>query len=299
VQELQSHIGDEPAELDEAEAESRRQAFLLTRHYIGRLGSHLKAARILTTAGWRLPKLFENFKIRTRPAPKPPLLPPPTDQLTTLDGIIKRMLPSYSEETLRYQEALATMDIKFDILNRLKAQFKEYFHMKRLPFVDDDRFIACSKPACYCCYHYISLHPGGFVRPSSHGIRYINWRAPDLIDETDELEKKHQENVLNKLIAQIRLDALRQIEQRRGPSPWHPDSTTGITYSKKQNTLVGGIAERKLPSENEALSDDVESLNGDTSSNDERSFGDDRSSKSHEISSSLERTSENLENSRK
>jgi hypothetical protein len=51
---------------------------------------------------------------------------------------------------------------------------------------------------------------------------------------------------LNKVIAQIRLDALRQIEQCRGPSPWHPDSTTGITYSQKHNASVGGIDSRKL-----------------------------------------------------
>jgi hypothetical protein len=184
VQELQRHIGDEPAEL--SEAESRRQAFLLTRHYIGRLGSHLKAARILTTAGWKMPGLFENFAIRTRPSPKPPSLPPSTDQLTTLDGIIKRMFPMDSEETLQYQEALATMDSKFNIMKRLQDQFQdedfrprvhaelillEYFHIKRLRFVGSDKFISCSKPACYCCYHYISLHPGGYVpRPMESGI---------------------------------------------------------------------------------------------------------------------------------
>lgn len=310
MRELQRHIGDEPAELDEAE--SRRQSFLLTRHYIGRLGSHLKAAKILTTSGWRMPSLFENFTIQIRPSPKPPSLPPPTDELTTLDRIIKRMLSHDSEELQSYQEALETMDAKFHILKRLKAQFKdkdftprvhaelnllEYFHRERLPFVDNDRFIACSKPACYCCYHYISFHPGGFVRPPSHGIRYLNWRAPDPADETDTREKKHREDILNKIIAQIRLDALRQIGQRRGPSAWHPDSTTGITYLK-QNTLVGSASDSRLPSDNDALSDDAQSLNGDISTNDELSLGDDRFSNSDEMSSGLEHTSDNLGNSR-
>jgi hypothetical protein len=46
--------------------------------------------------------------------------------------------------------------------------------------------------------------------------------------------------VMNKLIAQVRLDTLRQIEQRKGPSPWHPDSTTGITCSQNFN---GSVAE--------------------------------------------------------
>jgi hypothetical protein len=259
MRELQRQIGDEPTEL--GNAESRRQAFLLTRHYIGRLGSHLKAARILTAAGWRMPDLFDNFTIKTRPSPKPPSLPPPTDHLTTLSGIIKRMLPAGSEEILRYQEALTAMDAKFNIQDRLQAQFQdkdfrprvhaelnllEYFYIERLPFLDDDRFIACSKPACYCCYHYISLHPGGFVRPSSHGIRYLNWRPPDLVNAIDTQEKNQQRDVLNKVIAQIRLDALRQIEQRRGPSRWHPDSTTGITHSQKHDASVGGMDSRKL-----------------------------------------------------
>ncbi|OBT84085.1 hypothetical protein VE02_07017 [Pseudogymnoascus sp. 03VT05] len=197
--------------------------------------------------GWRMPELFDSFTIKTRPSPKPPSLPPPTDHLTTLSGIIKRMLPAGSE-ALQYQDALATMDAKFNIQNRLQAQFEdirfkprvhseltllEYFHTNRVPFVDDDRFIGCSKPACYCCYHYISLHPGGFVRPSSHGIRYLNWRPPDLVNAKNTTEKNQQRDVLNKVIAQIRLDTLRQIEQRRGPSPWHPDSTTGITGSQQ------------------------------------------------------------------
>jgi hypothetical protein len=224
------------------------------------------------------------------------------------------MLPFDSEETLLYQDALATMDAKFHILKRLKAQFQdkdfrprvhaelnllEHFHRERLRFVDNDRFIGCSKPACYCCYHYISLHPGGFVRPSSHGIRYINWRAPDLVNETDTQEKNHQRDMLNKVAAQIRLDALRQIEQRRGPSPWHPDSTTGITYSKKQNTLAGGVSDSNLPSETDALVDGAASLNSDTLSNDELSLGDDRSSNSNEMSPDLEHTSDSLGNSRK
>ncbi|KAL5349546.1 hypothetical protein ACLOAV_005841 [Pseudogymnoascus australis] len=244
MRDLQRHIGEERAEVGK---ESRRQNFLLTRHFIGRLGSHFKAARILTTAGWRMPELFDSFTIKTRPSPKPPSLPPPTDHLTTLSGIIKRMLPAGSE-ALQYQDALAIMDAKFNIQNRLQAQFEdirfrprvhseltllEYFHTNRIPFVDDDRFIGCSKPACYCCYHYISLHPGGFVRPSSHGIRYLNWRPPDLVNAENATEKNQQRDVLNKVIAQIRLDTLRQIEQRRGPSLWHPDSTTGITGSQQ------------------------------------------------------------------
>jgi hypothetical protein len=310
MRELRRHIGDESAELDNPN--SRRQDFLLTRHYIGRLGSHLKAAKILTTAGWRMPNLFENIAIQTRPS-SPPSLPPLVDQLMTVNGIITRMIRNDPEKTLRYQEHLANMDAKFKILSRFRAQFQdknfkprghaelillEYFYKYQVPFVDNDRFIACSKPACYCCYHYISVHPGGFVRPASHGVRHLNWRAPDLIDETDIQEKNHQRDVLNKVIDQIRDEALRQIEQRRGPSPWHPDSTTGITSSMARNTIAEGASESGLSSDNDTLSNEAESLTGDVASDDELSFFG-RSSNSNGISSSLERTPESIGNLRK
>ncbi|CZS92470.1 uncharacterized protein RAG0_03047 [Rhynchosporium agropyri] len=104
---LQKHIGDSLPEM--GTAESRRQNLIVTRHYIGRLGSHLRAARIRRVAGQRMPDLFENVTVRIWPSPKSPSLPPPTDQLTTLGGIIKRMLPKDSEELARYQEALASL----------------------------------------------------------------------------------------------------------------------------------------------------------------------------------------------
>ena len=248
MRELQKHIGNESSESDIAG--SKRQVFLLTRHYIGRLGSHVRAAKTLTIAGQRLPHLFDNFAIKPRPSPKPPILPPLLDNLTTLDGIIKRMLPKDSEDTPRYQNVLNTMDAKFHIQSRLQAQYQdkefrprvhaelhllEYFYHQKLSFVDDDRFIGCSKPACYSCYLYISNHPGGFIRPASHTIRYINWRAPDIIDVANQNQKNHQRDVLNKMIVQIRLDTLRQIDRRTGPSPWRPDSTTGITDSQRHH----------------------------------------------------------------
>jgi hypothetical protein len=111
-------------------------------------------------------------------------------------------------------------------------------------------------------------------------------------------EKNHQRDVLNRVIEKIRLDALRQIEQRRGPSPWHPDSTTGITSSRAQDTIAEGASDIVLPSDNDTLSNEAESLSGDVASDDELSFGG-RSSNSSGISCSLERISESLGSFRK
>jgi hypothetical protein len=249
LKELRRHIGDEPKLTD---VKSTKQAFLLTRHYIGRLGSHLRAAKVLTTAGQRMHHLFENFTIKTRPSSEK-FLPPPTDHLTNLDGVLKRMFRDDSEQAAQYKEALAFMDSRFDIQGTFLKEFEdpnfkarvhaeliilEFFHATRRQFVDDDRFIGCSKPACYCCYYYIKFHPGDYVTPASHGIRYTKWRPPDLVEPEDEEAGNLRRDIMNKLIDQVRSDALRHIEQRRGPSPWHPDSTTGITSSQKSGTYV-------------------------------------------------------------
>jgi len=66
--------------------ESNETNFLKLRHYIGRLGSHVKAARTLVAAAMRFPAFFDDFEIKCLPSSKPGKLPPPMDELTTLDG---------------------------------------------------------------------------------------------------------------------------------------------------------------------------------------------------------------------
>lgn len=49
------------------------------------------------------------------------------------------------------------------------------------------------------------LYQSSFTKlciPSSHRVRYLNWRPPDLAKATDAREKNHQRDVLNKVIAQ-------------------------------------------------------------------------------------------------
>ncbi|KFZ25279.1 hypothetical protein V502_00239 [Pseudogymnoascus sp. VKM F-4520 (FW-2644)] len=194
---LQRHIGEGSTEM--ADSDARRQDFILTRHYIGRLGSHIRAAKLLVAGGLRKPSLFDNFNIRARPSPKQHSSLPPTDHLITLQGILKRMLPRDSGKMGQYQEALTAMDAMFKIQDRLHALYQqrdsrprvhaelnllEYFHAKHLPFVDDHRFIGRSKSAVdvrkaalktsFFCYEVL-VGPGtgcmghGFIPATTHG----------------------------------------------------------------------------------------------------------------------------------
>lgn len=257
MKDIQRRVSDRSADRSPTTHEN---PFLRLRHIIGRLGSYHRAAKILVHACSRVPRLFDEFQIKTQPPPKLSEYPQLTDGLTTLDGIVKRMLPKDDPKLARYQEALAFMDDKFGILQQFLEKihdknFKprvhaelillEHFYHQKMDFVDDDRFIACSKPACYCCYHYINEHPGGFVRPPSHGVRYPNWRPPEILNSIKSSNIKYQNDILNEMISKIRRDALRQIEQRRGPGKWRLDSTTGISTSLNGKSLQSQYADQK------------------------------------------------------
>ena len=224
--------------------ESHATNFLMVRHYIGRLGSHMKAARTLVSAAMRFPSLFDNHEVAHLPSPKPAKRPPSIDDRTTLDSIVVRMLPKDDKDVPFYQEALQDMDNKFRIHQNVVEEYQkptflprvhaelillEHFHVHKYDFFGGDKYIGCSKPACYCCYHYICAHPGNFVRPPSHNKVYLNWRPPDVIN--DDTAVNCQRDIMNDMINVIRRDVLAQIKNKRGRRRSHPDSTTGITVT--------------------------------------------------------------------
>jgi hypothetical protein len=232
--------------------DSNASKFAKLRHFIGRLGSHMKAAKVLVAAATRFPALFTNFQIECCASPKLAETPPPIDARTTLDAIVIRMLPKDHERVPFYQEKLRNMDNKFGIHKRLVREYEnsnflprvhaelillEHFHMRRFVFVDGDKYIGCSKPACYCCYHYICAHPGGFVRPASHNKSYLYWRPPDVAD--DDLEgQRRRRDIVNEMLKEIRRSVLEQIEEQGGRRPGQYDSTTGISTSVKEASHI-------------------------------------------------------------
>ena len=252
--------------------DSTRHALAMLHHYIGRLSYHIRAAKTLVEGASRLPCLLQSWKVKSIPTPPRVSSPLPMDDMTTLDGIIVRMLPKNSPELEHYREALEYMDNKFQLSERLLKNYKdpnfsprvhceiqvlEHFHSKNLQFVESDRFIACSKDACYCCQLYIRYHPGNIEEPNCHHNVHLNWKVPD-VEGNGNLHA--QCDILNKMIQQIRKDALAQISERRAPHRRHPDSHTGITESlldEHPEILPGGGSEddswdsrsgkRKLP----------------------------------------------------
>ncbi|PGG96424.1 hypothetical protein GX51_07830 [Blastomyces parvus] len=245
--------------------------FSRLRHYIGRLGHHIRAANSLVSNASKLRHILDGFSVGAITTPARAEWLPPIDEAavrekTLLDKVLVRMLPAKSPQLEFYQQELRKMDETTQISCRFRIpytdrtirprvhaeiQVLEHFHEKGLQFEDSDRYIACSKPACYCCKLYFRHHPGSFEEPASHCKIYLNWRPPDVnirIDanaangDEDKDGQIRQRNILNAMIRDIRRDALHQIAVKQKPANWHPDSCTGITSTAArlgQSTVVG------------------------------------------------------------
>jgi hypothetical protein len=206
----------------------------------------------------------------------------------TLAGITNRMVSNDdTEQLLAFREALEIQDQKHSIMTRVseyygESHWKTRIHAElallellydcRCRFFDDDRYIACSKASCFCCYHYICQHPGSFIAPSSHNKIYLNWSPPNVTRDVSGVRYVQQRDIMNKVTAQIRRAVIDRTLATHGRLRWHPDSSTGITLTVKASSthfsaqrsqenicavqdLAGGFADSVQISDSESSED--------------------------------------------
>ena len=222
--------------------EDRRPSFELVRHYMGRLAHHVRAPQALVDDARQLGSLLQSYDVRAI-SPPSPVHPPVCDSHTNLRGIVNRMFAQDDAERMIIEDGLIYINKTcgiFDTFMSLyqspnlqvhaEVQLLEHFYKKRLSFVDDDRFIACSKPACLCCELYFKHHPARMVVPSSHCKIWTNWSPPNVQPFTKkDPESMLQRKLLSQVTKDLREQIIRQVLERSRSSRWHPDSRTGIT----------------------------------------------------------------------
>lgn len=213
------------------------------RHYLGRLGSVHRAAKILLRLSNSHENLFVEWKLELVATGDP--CPGPRAPLSLdLGGIANRMIGGNRKECERLTQALDSLDRTANLLQNIKREFEptsfklkvhaetalaEALFQADIQFYDRDRYIACSKPACFCCYHYFQCHPGGFVPPPSHNNLWIKWRMPDVpVDDSGGVDR--QKKIMNSMVARFRAVVIDEVLNRSGVRRrWAPDSTTGFT----------------------------------------------------------------------
>jgi len=224
------------------------------RHIIGRLSHTMKATKILISASQRLPHLFDDCKVVRARSP-PPSSPPLKERNPGLADVVGRML-SNPAEIDSYRHALQELDYKYKLSPQLQEAcidpnwkprvhaeliLLDLFWTRKLDFVEGDKYIGCSKPACYCCYHYIKFHPGKFEIPSCHNNSWPKWKPPEIYDPANKPLIKSREHILNAMVKDMRTDALTQIMDRRGPNRKPPDSLTEISSVRLENLHLSGF----------------------------------------------------------
>ena len=68
----------------------------------------------------------------------------------------------------------------------------DLFSRRNFAFENDDRYIGCSKGACYYCASYIKVHHKTFVRPATHNKIILGCRGPEANPALDKAGKGEQ-----------------------------------------------------------------------------------------------------------
>jgi len=167
-------------------------------HFIGRLGATRSSVHAVIKGIIKVPALPQISCIRTVEAPdirKVTLdqwaLSPyeilrgicqdrvsqnPLQNGIALHTLVELDLPSGSGEM---RSKLASRN---SIVTRVHAELQIADKFSRhlfMEFVDDDKYIGCSKPACYFCFNWLSNHKHGYVLPATHYRIIPGCRGPD------------------------------------------------------------------------------------------------------------------------
>lgn len=218
------------------------QSFASARHLLGRLAHHIRASIELFEDATDVSYILQTFDVRAI-EPMQCVPPPATDTHTHLDGILHRMLgkncnerPEVERGLIKINAVKGTFSAFMSDYRRIRprvhaeVQVLEHFHNNKMAFAGNDRYVACSKPACLLCEMYFRYHPARMAVPESHRNIWANWGPPFVENYSKENPAgRRQLDILNVIIRELREMVVKQALGHPLVGHWHPDSNTGIT----------------------------------------------------------------------
>lgn len=187
------------AEVDEIRrrAKDLEDDFSRLAHYIGRLGATRSSTNSVVRAMMKVPALRKISGIRTINAPEPRKMTVDEKYLSPYELVWVICDESSSQNPMQIQSALhAIVDLDLPsksnirtalasrkpIITRVHAELQiadRFSRHQYMEFVDDDKFVGCSKSACYFCYNWLSHHKHRYVLPATHHKIITGCRGPD------------------------------------------------------------------------------------------------------------------------
>lgn len=212
------------------------------RHYLLRLQSWHRKSAIIVHFAARYPSVLGGCSCEWLQIPEDASLPA-RDEKSNLLSALKRMLPKDQQQrAVELHDSVGSLrDFDFDaaftksfdgkglsLAIHAEVFLMEHFYWNDLRFLENDRYIGCSKRSCYCCSLYMRYHPGNFVLRPSHGTAWVTWGLPLLAKVEDEVIQKHNLDVMNNVVQHLRRDLLNELEVRFPRRQRPPDSTSGF-----------------------------------------------------------------------
>jgi predicted metalloenzyme YecM len=220
------------------------QAFERLYKLLNKLGKHVVMSKRIVEGSMILRSDFARG-MTVEKIPGSPEVPLPFSRRKyNIDGISNRMFPDPAEKqrfVARLQticdaselDKLLTEDhLAGKTIVHAEILILDHFEKTGGDFLNNaDKYIGCSKPACYLCYQYIRNHPGRYTLPPSHQKLYMKWRLPDVRESEPNAATRfrNQERILSNMIDFVRGDLNRDIENGVGKLKGYPDSTAGGT----------------------------------------------------------------------
>lgn len=225
--------------------------FLRLQELLKKLGKHITCSRRLVNAATQLSEEFVcDFKVEPIPPSKlePICLPL---KKASVDSIVARMTSGTSEgdeikEQLKERHRRSLEDISQEIEKLRAANTQTHAELLLINYIEqygckfpepNDRYIGCSKPACYLCHLYIHHHPGNYSVPDTSNKLYVKWRMPDIRSSDQETRVRlnsEAEKILDKMIQEIKTNFKNDLTRPK-PRSMHADSSADMT-----STIMGG-----------------------------------------------------------
>lgn len=230
-------------------------------HYIGRLGATRSSAHAVVKGMIKVPALRQISCIRTVGAPDTRKLTMDEGAMSPYEIVRKICKDSASQTPLQNRRALRAL-VELDlpsgigngragfasrntIITRVHAelQIADRFSRDRFMFVDGDKYIGCSKPACYFCLNWLSSHKHGYVLPATHYKIIPGCRGPDNgINDSGAAVLKDQYSKISARLGQDILDFL--LKSASGDAYWRYQyqSTEGSSYAQSMKGHIKMVA---------------------------------------------------------